>query len=90
MVADEAGAIVSATFVTTLIMMYAINAFGILRVSEEGELQGLDLHEHGVPAYPEYVTHGAATPHGAPAFTDTAFGPLPRPEMLMSGTARKA
>ena len=35
--------------------MYAINAMGLLRVSEEGELYGLDLHEHGISAYPEYV-----------------------------------
>ncbi len=66
-------AIVGATFATTMIMMYAINAFGILRVSEEGELMGLDLHEHGIPAYPEYALHPSATPGGAPAFTQSAF-----------------
>jgi len=66
-------AIVTATFVTTMIMMLAINSFGLLRVSEEGELQGLDLHEHGIPAYPEYVLHAAATPHGAPAFNQQAY-----------------
>jgi len=66
-------AIVSATFFTTLAMMYAINAFGILRVSEAGELQGLDLHEHGIPAYPEYALHPSATPHGAPAFTEKSL-----------------
>ena len=66
-------AIVSATFVTTMVMMYAINAFGMLRVSEEGELQGLDLHEHGVPAYPEYALHASAAPQGTPAFTEAAF-----------------
>ena len=63
-------AIVTATFVTTMIMMLAINSFGLLRVSEEGELQGLDLYEHGIPAYPEYSLHPGATPRGAPAFTD--------------------
>jgi ammonia channel protein AmtB len=31
---------------------------GPLRVSKEGELEGLDLHEHGMVAYPEYVIHG--------------------------------
>jgi ammonium transporter, Amt family len=70
-------AIVSATFVTSLVMFYAINAFGILRVSQEGELQGLDLHEHGIPAYPEYALHPSATPHGAPPFTAKAFAPEP-------------
>jgi len=68
-------AIVSATFVTTMVMMLAINAFGILRVSEEGEYLGLDLHEHGVPAYPEYALHSAAAPHGTAGFTEAAFGP---------------
>jgi Amt family ammonium transporter len=66
--------ITASTFVVSLAMMYAVNAFGILRVSEEGELEGLDLHEHGIPAYPEYALHGAAMPHGAPAFTERALG----------------
>jgi len=30
-------------------------AFGI-RVSPEEELQGLDIHEHGAPAYPDFIT----------------------------------
>jgi Amt family ammonium transporter len=32
-------------------MMKAIKATGTLRVSEEGELEGIDIHEHGAPAY---------------------------------------
>jgi Amt family ammonium transporter len=39
---------------------------GRLRVSEEGELFGLDLHEHGISAYPEYVISSLATPAGMP------------------------
>jgi Amt family ammonium transporter len=42
--------------------MYAVNAMGILRVSKEGELEGLDLHEHGISAYPEYVISSVVTP----------------------------
>lgn len=30
----------------------------MLRVSKEGELEGLDLHEHGAVAYPEYALAG--------------------------------
>ncbi len=56
-------------------MFYAINAFGVLRVSREGELQGLDLHEHGIPAYPEYALHTSAAPQGTPAFTEQAYPP---------------
>jgi Amt family ammonium transporter len=52
------------TFSVALVVMYAVNAMGILRVSAEGEAYGLDLHEHGVPAYPEYVITAAAQPSG--------------------------
>ena len=47
-------------------LMYAVKATGTLRVSKAGELEGLDLHEHGMLAYPEYVIHGySPTPHHA-------------------------
>ena len=62
-------AIVSATFLTSLAMFYVLHLMGYLRVSQEGEIEGLDLHEHGIPAYPEYVLHAGATPHGATGFT---------------------
>ena len=42
-------------------VMLLVNATGLLRVSEDGELYGLDLHEHGIPAYPEYVVSSLAT-----------------------------
>jgi Amt family ammonium transporter len=42
--------------------MYAVNAMGLLRISKEGELEGLDLHEHGISAYPEYVISAMASP----------------------------
>jgi Amt family ammonium transporter len=58
------GAVVIATLVVAAVLMYAVKATGTLRVSEEGELEGLDLHEHGMLAYPEYVIHGYdPTPH---------------------------
>ena len=34
-----------------LIVMYAVKATKTLRLSREGELEGMDLHEHGTPAY---------------------------------------
>ena len=43
-------------FIVSMILMFAVNATGTLRVSKEGELEGLDLHEHGGSAYPEQVT----------------------------------
>jgi ammonium transporter, Amt family len=50
------------TFAVALALMYTINLTGMLRVSREGELEGLDIHEHGIPAYPEYVIASTATP----------------------------
>jgi len=35
-----------------------LNRFYPQRVSAEGEWQGLDLHELGAGAYPEFVIHG--------------------------------
>src|SRR5262249_54874266 len=37
-------------------------AMGLLRVSQEGEAHGLDLHEHGISAYPEYVISSMGKP----------------------------
>jgi Amt family ammonium transporter len=53
-----------ATFGVALAVMYLVNATGTLRVSKEGELYGLDLHEHGISAYPEYVISALAAPAG--------------------------
>lgn len=44
-----------ATFGISLIMMVVLKRIGVLRVSKAGELEGLDLHEHGASAYPEYA-----------------------------------
>jgi Amt family ammonium transporter len=83
-------AIVTATFVTSMIMFGAINAFGVLRVDAEGEVLGLDLFEHGIPAYPEYALHSSATPQGAPAFTEHTLAPTYSGEPLRAATvARK-
>ena len=53
-----------ATFAVAMAVMLAVNATGMLRVSEEGELYGLDLHEHGISAYPEYVISALGAPGG--------------------------
>jgi Amt family ammonium transporter len=55
-----------ATLAAAFALMYAVKLTGTLRVSAQGELAGLDLHEHGMVAYPEYVIHGFdPTPHSA-------------------------
>jgi len=56
--------IATTTFVVAYAVMRLVNATGTLRVSREGELYGLDLHEHGISAYPEYVISSAGTPVG--------------------------
>src|ERR1700692_3473929 len=53
-----------ATFGVAMAVMSAVNATGLLRVSEEGDLYGLDLHEHGISAYPEYVISALGAPSG--------------------------
>ena len=52
-----------ATFAVAIAVMYAIKAVGLLRISREGEIHGLDITEHGISAYPEYLI----TPAGRPA-----------------------
>jgi Amt family ammonium transporter len=70
--------VASATFASALAVMYAIKAVGLLRVSAEGESYGLDLHEHGISAYPEYVISSVARPGGmrGESAPDTALGAL--------------
>ncbi len=42
----------------TYVLNLLINYFYPHRVTQEGERQGMDLHELGAGAYPEFVTHG--------------------------------
>jgi Amt family ammonium transporter len=44
-----------ATFAIAMAMFYLVKLTRTLRVSEAGEIEGIDLHEHGSPAYhPEF------------------------------------
>ena len=43
-------------FAAAMVLMYAVKATGTLRVSKDGELEGLDIHEHGGTAYPDTKT----------------------------------
>ncbi len=52
-------AVTVTVFVIAMVLMYAVKATGTLRISEAGEIEGLDRHEHGISAYPEFVTHAA-------------------------------
>jgi Amt family ammonium transporter len=56
----------TSTFVCANIVFAVLHAMGLLRISKEGEVQGMDLHEHGISAYPEYVISPSAAPAGLP------------------------
>jgi Amt family ammonium transporter len=79
------GSVTIATLVVSTALMYAVKATGTLRVSREGELAGLDLHEHGMPAYPEYVLHGVTASADA-----TANGESTSPVLAPAGTPLRA
>ena len=50
-------AIAAFVAVTAGVMFYGLKAAGLLRVSEEEELAGLDMSEHGSPGYgPEFFS----------------------------------
>jgi len=62
------------TFAVAMVVMWTINAMGLLRISPEGEQHGLDLHEHGISAYPEYVIASIGRPGGMPAESSSGYG----------------
>jgi ammonium transporter, Amt family len=63
-----------AGIVTVGIFVFAISAIAWLvikatvgiRVSEEEEIEGLDLGEHGISAYPDFPTTPSLLGHGSP------------------------
>ncbi len=82
------GIIVIATFAVAMVVMYAVNAFGLLRLSAEHENYGLDLHEHGISAYPEYVISSMGRPGGMltePVQMSATAAPSPVPGLGKTG-----
>jgi Amt family ammonium transporter len=50
--------------VVSAIVAFSLKAVGLLRVSEEEEIEGLDIHEHGMYGYPELALGTQAYPAG--------------------------
>jgi len=51
--------IIACSAVVGLLLMFGIRAIGMLRIPEDEERQGIDIAEHGAPAYhPEYAYMG--------------------------------
>jgi Amt family ammonium transporter len=80
-------AITLATFGVAMLVMLTVNAMGMLRLPAEAELYGMDLHEHGISAYPEYEISPFASPSGL-ATQNSTLGKnagFPPPAMARSG-----
>ncbi|MEM7031139.1 MAG: ammonium transporter [Chloroflexota bacterium] len=56
-------------FVTMYILFMVLKSAGVLRVTEEEELQGLDVTEHGSVSYPDFVPGSAPTRGGGSSST---------------------
>ncbi len=58
-------------FVTMFAFFALLKAVGLFRVSKEDELEGLDISEHGMYAYPAHQVHDGAMGHGSSAMAST-------------------
>ena len=74
------GILAVGVFTVTLsaVFWYAIKLTMGLRVSEEEEIEGLDIGEHGNSAYPDFATHsssfGSPVPGASPAYQPVPSG----------------
>jgi ammonium transporter, Amt family len=80
--------ITASTFIVAMVLMKTVNAMGLLRVSKEGELEGLDLHEHGISAYPEYVISAMASPAAMTIAHGSSSHVAPATAQIKMGEAR--
>ncbi len=80
--------IVVFTAAAGLLVMFALKAIGMLRISEAGELEGLDIHDHGAPAYhPEYAYMGYSP---IPSVKSGNGGPPPVREFERAAMAERS
>jgi Amt family ammonium transporter len=78
---EGSATIIACTLAAGLLLMFGLKFMGVLRISEEGELEGIDIHDHGAPAYhPEYAYMGyspipSAMEGVAPGLSSTSTAP---------------
>jgi ammonium transporter, Amt family len=69
------------TTAISIVFWYGIKAVMGLRVAEDEEVEGLDVGEHGISAYPDFSTHPSSygvVPHGAAAsYQQSVAAPKP-------------
>lgn len=65
-----------ASFAAGMALMYLVKLTGTLRVSAAGEREGLDLHEHGAVAYPEFPVRRLGAMAGHPVTESHAPAPV--------------
>jgi Amt family ammonium transporter len=58
------GIICASTFAVAMAVFGVLHVMGMLRITKEGEEEGMDIHEHGISAYPEYVISALSAPSG--------------------------
>ena len=73
--------ITAATFAVAMVVMLVVNAMGMLRLPAEMETYGMDLHEHGISAYPEYLISSIARPIGMPSESSMSYSMEKEPQM---------
>jgi Amt family ammonium transporter len=77
-------------FFASLVFWYAIKATMGVRVTAEEEIEGLDIGEHGISAYPDFATHpsymGGGYSSGSAGKASRAYSAAPdyRPERVAS------
>ena len=69
----------SSRFALSVVFWYAIKLTMGLRVSEEEEIEGLDIGEHGNQAYPDFATHSSSFGVAGPRRRARPTSPCPRP-----------
>jgi ammonium transporter, Amt family len=74
-------AVMGATLAISLALMYAVKLTRTLRVSEAGEREGLDIHEHGQAAYPEFVVNRGFSPYSGVPASFVSHQPAVQPTM---------